>query len=69
MEKLTFKTTVNCGSCIAKITPAMNELDEVENWKVDTDNPDKIMTVEGDDLSPELIIETLKKVGYKAESL
>lgn len=69
MEKLVFKTTVNCGSCVAKITPAMNELDEVESWKVDTENPDKILTVEGEELTPELIIDTLEKVGYKAESI
>lgn len=69
MKTLKFKTNVNCGGCIATITPHMNEVKGIVNWSVDTANPQKILTVETPDLQPEVIVETLKKAGYKAESL
>ena len=67
MKTLKFKTNVNCGGCIATITPHMNKVEGIFNWKVDTANPQKIMTVETEGLQHEVIIETLKNAGYKAE--
>ena len=67
MEILKFKTNVNCGGCIATITPHMNQVKGIEKWNVDTANPQKIMTVEAYGLQPEVIVEVLKKAGYKAE--
>ncbi len=64
-----FKTTVNCGNCVAAVTPFLNELDEVESWQVDTANPDKILTVEGEDFTEKEIITALSKAGYQAEPL
>lgn len=67
MESLKFKTTINCGGCVATVTPHLNQLQGIEKWNVDTANPLKILTVETSGLSPEVIIEKLKTVGYKAE--
>lgn len=67
MEILKFKTNVNCGGCISTITPHMNQVKGIEKWSVDTTNSQKIMTVEGYGLQPEVVVETLKKAGYKAE--
>ncbi len=60
-----FKTNINCGSCIKTVTPFLNKAFEIESWEVDTDNPDKILTVKGD-ISSEQVIEVLKEAGYKA---
>lgn len=67
MKTLKFKTNVNCGGCIATITPHMNKVEGIINWNVDTANPQKIMTVEADGLQPEVVVETLKNAGYRAE--
>ena len=67
METLHFKTNINCGGCIAKVTPFLNQLEEVENWKVDTANPDKILTVVGEDLTCELVETTVKQAGFEIE--
>lgn len=69
METLKFKTNVNCGGCIATITPHMNQVEGIEKWSVDTANPQKILTVEATGLQPEIIIETLKNAGYRAEKV
>jgi copper chaperone len=67
METLKFKTNVNCGGCIAKVTPLLNEVKGIIKWNVDTANPLRILTVETDDLPPEVIVETLKEAGYNAD--
>ena len=70
METLKFKTNINCGGCIAKVTPALNSLHEIVKWEVDTTNPDKILTIKGKtNLNPDQIIRTLKVKGYNAEKL
>ena len=49
MKKLEFKTNINCNNCIRSVTPFLNQVDTIETWKVDTDNPDKILSVELDE--------------------
>ncbi len=67
METLKFKTNVNCGGCIATVTPHLNKVQGIINWKVDTTTPAKIMTVETDGINADVIIATLKEAGYKAD--
>ena len=69
METLKFKTTINCGGCVATVTPHLNQIKGIEKWSVDTTNPQKILTVETSVTKPEEIIEKLKEAGYKAELL
>ena len=45
----------------------MDEETAISEWSVDTDNPDKIMTVKCDDVTGKIVIETLGKAGYTAE--
>ena len=42
MNTLKFKTNINCNGCIAKVTPSLNGAGGIENWEVDTNNPQKI---------------------------
>lgn len=65
--KHTFKTNINCSGCVANITPHLNANSEIKHWEVDTQNPNKILTVETDSLSDEKIKEIVTKAGYKAE--
>ncbi len=65
MEKLQFKTNINCGNCVSKVSPFLNQVEEIENWKVDTSIPEKILTVEGEDLSSERIKEVVESAGFE----
>ena len=58
-----------CGSCIAKVTPTLNEEIGAANWKVDTQNPKKILTVTTDNLDESEVIKAVEKAGYKAEKV
>jgi copper chaperone len=69
METLKFKTNIKCSGCIATVTPHLNKLTEIESWEVDTNHPDKILTVSSEDLSSEQIISKLAEAGYNAETI
>ena len=64
-----FKTNINCGGCVATVTPFLNETEGVCHWEVDTTNKDKILTVETAEISEQQIIETVQKAGFKIEPL
>ncbi|WP_026461362.1 heavy-metal-associated domain-containing protein [Adhaeribacter aquaticus] len=69
METLKFKTNIKCGGCVATVTPFLNGEKSVEKWQVDTNNPDKILTVEGSAVNEEEVIESVEKAGFKIEPL
>ena len=70
MENLKFKTTIKCAGCIARVTPFLDDKIGKENWQVDVQNPDKILTVVKDEhLSEEDVIQAVQEAGYKAEKL
>lgn len=68
MNKIELKTNIMCGSCIEKVTPTLNEIIGEGNWKVDTANPKKILTVTSE-LKADDVISAVEKAGYKAEVL
>ncbi len=69
MDTLRFKTNIKCKNCVAKVSPYLDESEIISEWKVDLENPDRILTVIGDNISGEYVKETLIKAGYKAEEI
>lgn len=69
MTTLRFKTNINCGGCIAKVAPFMNEKKEVvHSWKVDTTTPERILTVETEK-SAEDVKAIVTAAGFNAEEI
>ncbi|NEM99288.1 heavy-metal-associated domain-containing protein [Pontibacter burrus] len=69
MKELQFKTNINCGGCVSKVTPVLNATEGVCEWNVDTANPGKVLTIKTDSLSEQEVIATIAKAGFKAEAL
>ena len=69
METLKFKTNINCGGCIATVTPFLDKAEGIEKWEVDIANPQKILTVETSKLNSEEVIKIVNEAGYKAEKV
>ncbi len=68
MNRYKFKTNINCGGCVSGVTPFLNKLENT-NWSVDTENPDKILTVETETVSEEEVIKMVKKAGFEIEAV
>jgi copper chaperone len=68
MGTLQFKTNINCGGCIAKATPVLNNEENIKEWRVDTNIPTKVLTVKTD-LQADEVINIVRKAGFNAEKL
>ena len=69
MKSLKFKTNIKCGGCIAQVTPHLNSVEGIDKWEVDTNNPNKILTVNTTQVKADQIKEAVKKAGFVAETL
>ena len=67
MKTLQFKTNINCGNCVRTVTGFLNDVKEIQKWEVDTDNPEKILTVEGDAVTTEAVVEAVEDAGFDIE--
>ena len=69
MKELKFKTNINCSGCVEKVTPALNNAKGVSDWKVNTTNADKILTIQSEGIESEEIIKTVQNAGFNIESI
>lgn len=67
--KYQFKTDINCGGGVQAITSYLDANNEIKHWQMDIKGADKILTIETESLTDEMIRQIVKKVGYKAEPL
>ena len=67
MPTLRFKTTINCANCLRAVTPSLNAEKEISSWNVDTNNPAKILTVEGENVKAEQVIQAVQEAGFEIE--
>ncbi len=64
----TFSTTINCGSCLSNVTGFLDDLDGVAFWRVDLDDPRRVLSVEGP-VAEQAVIRTVRDAGYDIEPL
>ena len=55
MTTLKFQTNLNCGRCVAAVAPHLDNDPAIRRWSVDTADPKKVLTVEGEGVSPEQV--------------
>lgn len=66
--KTTLKTNLNCQSCVSKVRPLLDAEGSIRQWKVDTANPDKLLTVESESpVDVDRIIGLVEQAGFHAE--
>ncbi len=68
MEKLTFKTNINCSNCVRAVTGFLDGVPGVSTWKVETENPNKTLRVTGT-VTKEQIMEAVLDAGFDIEPI
>ena len=69
MKELKFKTNINCGNCVKRITPFIDKIAGIESWSVDVDDMDKVLTVKAEDVTAQQVIDAVSKVGFDIEEI
>lgn len=65
MSEMKFKTSMMCDGCVAKVGPSLDQLEGIDEWKVDLTSADKLLTVNTDKLAAEDIMNAVRSTGYK----
>jgi copper chaperone CopZ len=60
-----YRTNLHCGSCVSAVKPFLDSAEGVEDWNVDTDSPDKVLTVRSDTLRPEAVRDLVARAGFQ----
>lgn len=68
-KEFQFKTNLNCGGCVSKVQADLDNADGICEWKVDTANSDKILTIQSEGITEEEVEAIVKSKGFKIELL
>ncbi len=60
-----YKTNLNCGSCVAAVKPHLDSDPNISRWSVDTNDPNKVLTVEGKNVSVQTVERHVSEAGFK----
>jgi copper chaperone len=69
MKTIKYKTNINCMGCIKSVTPFLNDLENIDTWKVDIKNSAKILEVKLEDENDAVVVAAVKKAGFKIEEI
>lgn len=67
MSTLKFKTNIQCENCLSTVKPYLENEAAIEQWEVDLQSQDKILTVNGQDISSQKIRDILQEAGFQGE--
>jgi cation transport ATPase len=67
MGTLKFSTNLHCADCVRKVKPFLDSDPDIKTWSVDTENPEKILTVSGN-ANAQTIRGLVEKSGFKIEN-
>ena len=68
MKPHTFKTNIKCSGCVAQVTPHLNEAAGKDNWSIDLQDPEKLLTIEGP-TDEAKIREAIERAGFTIETI
>lgn len=69
METHKFKTSLKCNGCINTIKPGIEQIQGIQEWKVDLESPDKILEINSDSDITDQVLESVKKAGFQISRL
>ncbi len=67
MRTYKFKTNINCGGCIDKVSSYLDNAQDILHWSVDTGDEDKVLTVIGSEkLEQRDVVDIVNLAGFSA---
>jgi copper chaperone len=69
MSTYFFKTNINCIECVDRVKPQLDKLEQaksIDRWHLDLNNPDYVLEIETNKLSPEEVKHLIGETGFNA---
>ncbi|MCR6642567.1 MAG: copper chaperone [Sporocytophaga sp.] len=67
MKILKFKTNIHNQEMLDKIASVLNKEELISRWKVDLESQEKILSISGEEITPDIITNALKQEGIEVE--
>ena len=70
MSTYFFKTNINCIECVDRVKPQLDKLEQdksIAHWHLDLNNPEYLLKIETDQLSPEEVKRIIREAGFDAD--
>lgn len=70
MSTYFFKTYINCIEYVDRVKPQLDRLEQdksIEHWHLDLNNPEYLLKIETDKLSPEEVKRIIRETGFDAD--
>jgi copper chaperone len=70
MSTYHFKTNINCLGCVTQIKPHLDKLEQehtIEHWHVNMNDPEYLLEIETNKLSPDEVKHLVREAGFEAE--
>ena len=64
MQTITLPTTLHCASCVTNIKPFFDAAANIKTWQVDLSKPIKTITVTGENVTRNEVVNLLRKADY-----
>ena len=61
------KTDLHCNSCVNKVEPILSSNPDIEEFTINLEHPDKIVSIKGKELNSQDLISKFQDAGYHAE--
>ena len=69
MEVLVFKTNLRYKKQVTAVATCLDKIEGIKKWNVDLQDCDKVLRIEANNLSPQVVEHTLLRAGYFCEEL
>lgn len=69
MKILKFKTNIETPEMVNEAAPVLDKEELISKWRVDTNSQDNVLSVSGEEVTPDIITKAVNKAGFKAELL
>lgn len=67
MKTLQFTTNIKCGGCVAAVKPLLDNDARIRHWSVATQEPQKTLIIETEELTAADIQALIGKAGFSAQ--
>lgn len=64
-----FKTNARCAGCTARMAEVLDPKVGKDNWTLDLNSPDKLLTVNSDAMSDDEIVAAISALKFKIEKV
>ncbi|MGE3262340.1 MAG: heavy-metal-associated domain-containing protein [Bacteriovoracia bacterium] len=65
METKTYRTNLNCGKCLATVTPFLNGENSIVSWELDIQDQRKPLTIRAEKVNDGAVRSAVEKAGFK----